>query len=429
MADIRDVAGQIKLIQSRETARDEAGEFSFIVNSETSSPIGFTEPILALNPDALFIFVDSVFARIATYDDILDVPITNPKEVGGEYRVRASVRSFQDVRKASSWGREVVNSVVSLITELRDYSAVFENITEEAILPNDYFTDLQARMDSYLGIEKELVAVELELDIAKANQIILNLVYDYSRLETEDEQGPSVTLTAVDILRTNLPKLRNSLTTINSKLTNAMGIDIDSDKSIPGSVTVLDEDIPPMLNFIKTAVLALTGSLPDLTAKFAAYETVVNASDIADPTVYIGYVDELQVLSNNIWNANVNLIVDELNAIVESVSSVLTNYRNSIITSKSGLDMMAEIVAAGDGVTVDVESAVQKLNTLSTVNNAELMRLKTQTDNDVKSKERVQSDKIEEKQVAWNNVISLYPEADPDDPYKIFTHRLFTVQT
>lgn len=424
MADIRDISGQIKLTQSRSVARDSAGALSFIVQSVTAEPTGFSEPVMSYRPDLLFVYQDSEFVRIAAYEDLIAVPAARPAEPGGTYRIANCTRTFQDAREAIAWAREVYNSVTGLSAQLRDYAAVFEDVTEEAFLPTDFFTKFQTAADNYLSIVAELEELSGAIDVAKAKQTILDLVYDYSRLETEDENGDPVT--SVNILRTNLPRLRAGLSGISSRILYAVGADVGGNQSIPDAVTGIREDVLPMLAKIEANLSSIQVSVN------LAHD---NLDDI-DPTSLTDPVEEAALLAavSNVSSAKTNmeavLASTLLGAIVSELTTIygsLATYRNTMLTSQTGVDLMSQIVATGDGAAMDVESAVQKLNTLSIVNNAALMKLKAEVDKEVVVREDAYEDKLKEKTEAWTSVTSIYPDADPDNPLEIFTHRVFAV--
>jgi hypothetical protein len=424
MADIRDISGQIKLIQSRSVSRDDAGALSFIVQSETSEPTGFSEPVLGYSPDLLFVYQDSGFIRIAAYEDLITVPASRPEEPGGLYRRANCTRTFQDAREAIAWAREVYTAVTGLTSQLRDYAAVFEDVTEEAFLPTDFFTQLQTAVDTYLSVVAELDELSDAIDVAKAKQTILDLVYDYSRLETEDENGDPVT--SVNILRTNLPRLRAGLSGISAKVLYAVGADVGGNQSIPDAVTGIREDILPMLAQIETALNFIQTDVDTTESELAAVTTPValTGDDLLHFNAAVDSADSAQAKLAALLPANTIVAIrTELTTILGS----LVNYRNTMLTSNTGVDLMSQIIATGDGAAMDVESAVQKLNTLSTVNNAALMKLKAEVDKEVVVRENEYEAKLKEKTEAWTSVTSIYPDADPDSPLDIFTHRVFTV--
>jgi len=425
MADIRDVTGQIKLEQARSTARDDTGSFSFIVESITSEPTGFSEPVTTYKPDYFFIFEDSDFVRLASYQDLIEVPAGRPDIPGASYRTNKCTRSFNDVREAIAWSREVYDVVISLTSEIRDYSAVFENVTESAYLPTDFFTQYEKASNIYLSVVAELEVLGVEIDVAKAKQTILDLVYDYSRLENVDESGNLVV--SVDVLRTNLPRLRAGLSSISSGLLNAIGANVGGNQSIPDSVTQIREDVVPLVGQIDPQLTEINSDISVAQGKLLAIDT--NPAEISAANLLL--VNDALTAINSSVNRTTTLITFLVNSSIEAtlntVAATLSNFRNTMMTSETGVDLTRKIITTGDGAAFDVESAVQKLNTLSTVNNAELSKLKAEVDKEVKVKEDAYEGKIKDKEEAWQDVLNLYPDADPDTPLEVLTHRIFAV--
>ena len=424
MADIREVTGSIYLVQSRSIAEGEGEALAvYIVESSTPSSSGFTSAVAALTPNAVFVYQDSEFMRVALYDDLLDIPAGGPEIVGGEYRSTVCTRSFSDAQRAASWGRKVYDAVTSLTTQLRDYKAVFEDVTESVNLPDAFFTDLQNRMDLYLVAKASQEVGEYALESLKEQKKLLDAVYDITWIEADDD---TVGVLTVDTLKVMVPTLRRSLDSISNLMQTAVGIDITTNSSLPVSIVQIREDIVPGISQVEglelqavtqtnAAINELAGitesalSAPDQ-IKFAAAQDAVSTAKLK--------LDEI-VSDSLLINVNTSLL---------SLRSTLENFRNSMLTGSDGVKLMSSVMTTSTGTAVDVETAVQKMNILAGVNAAELRILIQRNEHSIKSTEVELEELVQAKQVAWEDVIAIYPDADADHPLQVFSHRLFTVK-
>lgn len=423
MADIRKIGGKMKLVQERTTGRtDTDSGYKFVVSSTVSSVENYVETIQVLNPQAAFVMTNSQYGRIATISDIINIPAFHPDVPGGEYRGVTVVRSFVDVEQAVAWSRKVYDSLNALHNQLKDYIAVFENTTETVVIPDTANTELYNRIQAYLGAKTSYENTLQQLSVAKAKKEVLDEVYSSAYVEDGGSQWQA-TGGAVDVLRSTLPEVRSVLDTASKQLKRTMGVDPGSIQTIPNSITGLQE---AGVSF-DSAGTHLAAAVVD--AGLIAGEVDVDSfPDYGDLTgaqqAVLGSVGAAAArISASIGSAGSDISAGEVN--VDEAKAVLSNFRRDAQASSTSIEFLSSIMDSSGVAVNDSSNAIERINIQKGINYKKLGTLRNKLIGDIKALEIRLEEFTVTKQEYLKSIQALYPEVDPGDPMKVFTHRIF----
>lgn len=425
MADIRKIGGKMKLVQERTTGRtDTDSGYKFVVSSTVSSVENYVETIQVLNPQAAFVMTNSQYGRIATISDIINIPAFHPDVPGGEYRGVTVVRSFVDVEQAVAWSRKVYDSLNALHNQLKDYIAVFENTTETVVIPDTANTELYNRIQSYLGAKTSYENTLQQLSVAKAKKEVLDEVYSSAYVEDGGSQWQA-TGGAVDVLRSTLPEVRSVLDTASKQLKRTMGVDPGSIQTIPNSITGLQEagvsfdaaraNLSAATNDAGVIVEAVSGG----EGGFPDYDDLTEVQQVALGTVGAGAAR----IVTSISSALDDIAAGELN--VDEAKAVLSNFRRDAQASSTSIEFLSSIMDSSGVAVNDSSNAIERINIQKGINYKKLGTLRNKLIGDIKALEIRLEEFTVTKQEYLKSIQALYPEVDPGDPMKVFTHRIF----
>lgn len=393
--DITSIPGKIKL------RRESVNGNSLNIKLTFSVVSNFSEAVTQMAPQALFV-VNRIneaeeFVKLATYDDLTTVPYLRPVNPAEPYRVASITRTFSTQADSIAWGNYVYASAMNVFNSLQNYAAALEQnefSNEEITIPDNYYDKLKTSISNYLTAKKNRITVENEKKRAEDVNALLLKVVDFSKISI-NTQGVAL----LSALAVQLPTLSGLLTDLRSY--------VSSEVAVEGGVQNMSSKATSL--------------------KLIADKCVANTESIVRHTYSTTVTDSVKWMQE----ADINLVTGQLSQIKTTISDLDAHIEkfNSKLANSDKTLLFLDNIQTAIGVSGDVDQIISNINKQKEVNTKELQSLLIKYQSKVLDLNEQYEYAVQLEQTYLNELRRLAPEIDVENPYSIFSYRVFVANT